>query len=87
MLLNGHTFRILITNNSHSTAAISMDMATLLEIARKKQKKKLKKRRFLNGFMFRKQALPNNILEQKAKEEIQGMEPFMWRRKFINLKL
>ena len=48
-------------NNSLSSVVIAMDMATLLEIVRKNQKKKLKKRRFINGRKFRKKALPNKI--------------------------
>ena len=59
--MNGHTFRILIMNSSLSSVVIAMDMATLLEIVRKNQKKKLKKRRLINGHKFRKQALPNRI--------------------------
>ena len=59
--MNGHTFRILIMNSSLSSVVIAMDMATLLEIVRKNQKKKLKKRRLINGHKFRKQELPNRI--------------------------
>ena len=50
-------------NNSLSSVVIAVDMATLLEIARKNQKNNLIKKRMTNAHKFRKKASPNKIIE------------------------
>ena len=64
-----------------------MVMVIFPEIARKNQKKILKKRRLISGLKFRKQVLLAKTIKRKVKKESLGMEALLMGRVSLKLRL